>query len=208
MECAPIVITPKGASSAEAVRGDRVNRSPILTLESPLITRPVLTRTAPTPPRRGSTPDSISAAASMVLSGRETVAAAARITGADPASVETLAWETAKTQVHERDAGCCTACLAGGTEVHHRVRRADGFGADPVIAFGFANTTLLCGPCHRKAHDAANPEMAARGYRLESWQSPEAEPLVLFSYGEPGVTVWLTAVGEYATVPPEVGSKA
>jgi hypothetical protein len=144
----------------------------------------------------------------MVLSGRETVAAAARITGVDPASVETLAWATAKGQVHERDAGCCTACLAAGTEVHHRLRRADGFSGDPVIAFGFANTTLLCGPCHRMAHDGADPEMAARGFRLESWQSPETEPLMLFSYGKDGVTVWLTSVGEYSTVPPEIGSRA
>jgi len=170
-----------------------------------IVITPKTARTAPKPPRRGSPLCSVSEAASMVLAGRETVAVAARITGADPVSVEALAWETTQRLVHERDAGCCTACLAAGTDVHHRVRRVCGFSADPVIAFGFANTTLLCSPCHRKAHDLANPEMTARGYRLESWQSPEAEPLVLFSDGAPGVTVWLTPVGEYATVPPKVG---
>lgn len=199
----PIVITPKSASFAEALEG-AVNRSPVLTLRTPLLAERDVKRTAPRPPHRDFPPGSVSEAVRLVLSGRETVAAAARITGNDPASVETLAWETTKRLVHERDAGCCTACLAAGTDVHRRVRRGRGFAADPVIAFGFANTTLLCGPCHRKAHDVANPEMAARGYRLESWQSPEAEPLVLFSDGEAGVTVWLTPVGEYA----KVGSRA
>jgi 5-methylcytosine-specific restriction endonuclease McrA len=127
------------------------------------------------------------------------------MTGADPASVEALAWETAKELVRDRDSGSCLACLAAGTDVHHRVRRACGSSADPLIAFGFANTTLLCGPCHGKAHDIANPEMAVRGYRLESWQSPEAEPLVLFSYAN-GVQIWLTQAGEYATIPPMAGS--
>lgn len=181
MECTPTVITPKPASCK---------------------------RTAPKPPRRGSSLGPVSEAVNRVLSGRETVAAAAWITGADPASVETHAWEITKSLIHQRDAECCTACLADGTDVHHRVRRSRGFSADPAIAFGFTNTTLLCGPCHRKAHDAADPEMAARGYRLENWQSPEAEPLMLFSYGESGITVWLTPVGEYSTVPPGVRTTA
>jgi hypothetical protein len=208
MKCTPIiVITPKSATFAEADGDDGVKRSPILARRTPLVAGEGLKRTAPKPPRRCSPPGSVTEAVSMVLVGRKTVAAAARITGADPVSVEALAWETAKKQVHERDSGCCLACLAAGTDVHHRVRRVCGSSADPVIAFGFANTTLLCRPCHRKAHDVANPEMAARGYRLESWQSPEAEPLVLFSYA-PGVTIWLTPAGEYATVPPKVGSRA
>jgi len=208
MECTRIAITPKTASSVAAVSGEGMDRSPMLTLWTPLSAGGGLRKTASKPPHRGSPLGSVSEAASRVLSGRETVAAAAWITGADPASVEALAWETAQSLVHERDAGCCTACLADGTDVHHRVRRSRGFSADPVLAFGLANTTLLCGPCHRKAHDAANPEMTARGYRLEGWQSPEAEPLMLFSYGESGVSAWLTPVGEYSTVPPEMRSRA
>jgi hypothetical protein len=201
MERTPIiVITPKSASFAEAA-GRGVKRTPLLTLGTLQMAGWDLRRTAQKPGCRGSSPALVGEAVGMVLSGRETVAAAARITGADPAAVETLAWETAKRQVHERDAGCCTACLAAGTDVHHRVSRARGFGADPVIAFGFANTTLLCVACHRKTHDVTNPEMAARGYRLERRQSPEAEPLVLFSNGESGVRVWLTPIGEYASVP-------
>lgn len=206
MERIPIiVITPKSASFAEAAGRGGVKRTPLLTLGTPPMAGWDLKTTAQQPGHRGALPVLVSEAVSMVLSGRETVAAAARITGADPAAVETLAWETAKRQVHERDAGCCTACLAAGTDVHHRVSRACGFGADPVIAFGFANTTLLCVACHRKTHDVTNPEMAARGYRLESRQSPEAEPMVLFSNGESGVRVWLTPIGEYASVPQKAG---
>ena len=203
MERTPtIVITPKSPGFAEAVGAGGVRSTPVLTLGTLQMAGWNLGRTAQKPGRRGSSPVLVGEAVGMVLSGRETVAAAARITRADPAAVDTLAWETTKKQVHERDAGCCTACHAAGTDVHHRVSRATGFSADPVLAFGFANTTLLCAACHRKAHDVANPEMAARGYRLETWQSPEAEPLVLFSNGESGVTVWLTPMGEYATVEP------
>ena len=132
VERTPVVITPKPASSAVAVAvavavsvAD-VARSPMLALWTPLIAAGDLKRTAPKPPARGSALGPVSEAVSRVLSGRETVAAAAWITGADPASVETLAWETTKSLVHQLDAECCTACLADGTEVHHRVRRSRG----------------------------------------------------------------------------------
>lgn len=206
MKCTPIIIIPKGAGSVRA--DDGVNRSPILARRIPPAWGGGIGGISPKPPRRRSPACSVAEAVGMVLTGQQTVAAAAMITGADPVSVEALAWETAKKQVHERDCGSCTACLAAGTDVHHRVRRDCGTSADPVIAFGLANATLLCRPCHRKAHDVANPEMTARGYRLEGWQSPEAEPLMLFSYGPSGVTIWLTPAGEYATVPPKVGSSA
>lgn len=206
MKCTSIgLITPKSATFAEADGDDGIRRSPIFVRTTPLMVGGDLQGTASKPPRRCSPPGSVTEAASMVLAGRETVAAAARITGADPVSVETLAWETVKKRVFERDCGSCLACLAAGTDVHHRVRRVRGTSADPVIAFGFANATLLCRPCHLKAHGIANPEMAARGYRLESWQSPEAEPLVLFSHTS-GTRIWLTPAGEFATVAPKVGS--
>lgn len=164
MKCTPIiVITPKRATFAEADGRDGVKRSPILARRTHLTLREGSKRTAAKPKPPLSVPEAVA----LVLAGQETVAAAARIAGADPVSIEALAWEMAKKQVHERDCGSCLACLAAGTDVHHRVRRACGPGADPVIAFGFANTALLCRPCHLKASPKEN-----RANCLTSGQSP------------------------------------
>lgn len=153
--------------------------------------------------KRGRSPrGSVAAAVRLVLAGSETVACAARLTGADPGSVEAAAWEAAKLLVHERDSETCLNCGHRGTDVHHRVRRGMGGTADPVIAFGLVNLTLLCRRDHLLAHRADKPEMADKGYRLETWQDPAVEPLWLFSEGG-GALVWLTAEGGYEAAAPE-----
>jgi hypothetical protein len=149
---------------------------------------------------------SVKAAVCLVLAGQSTVAQAARITGANPESVEDAAWATATQLVRDRDSETCLNCGHLGTDVHHRQRRGMGGTADPVIAFGMVNLALLCAPCHRLAHKADKPEMAVKGYRLETWQDPGAEAVTLFSEIGPGESVWLRPDGGYADVSPLAGA--
>lgn len=145
---------------------------------------------------------SVRAAVALVLAGHTTVAEAARVTGANPESVEARAWEEAKRLVHDRDSETCLNCGRRGTDVHHRVRRGMAGTSDPRIFVGMANLALVCRPCHSLAHKADDPEMGVKGYRLETWQSPERVPLWLA--GENGGSwIWLTASGEYADSAPE-----
>lgn len=146
---------------------------------------------------------SVKAAVGLVLCGQSTVAQAARITGANPESVEGAAWAAAKQLVRDRDSETCLNCGHAGTDVHHRVRRGMGGTADPVIAFGRANLALLCRPCHALAHKTGDPEMAAKGYRLETSQDPAVEPLMLVSEFGSGALVWLKPYGGYATTRPK-----
>jgi hypothetical protein len=150
---------------------------------------------------------SVKAAVRLVLAGQLTVAQAARVTGANPESVEAAAWREAKRLVMERDSYTCLATGGRAADVHHRVPRGMGGTADPRIAFGLANLVSLTRAAHDLAHKADNPEMAVRGFRLERWQDPALEPLLLF--GEHGgATAWLTAGGEYATSCPEKAGAA
>lgn len=166
---------------------------------------------APSPARadrQRSPRGSVKAAVLLVLGGHQAVSRAALIYGANPESVEAAAWAAAKQLVHDRDSESCLNCGHLGTDVHHRVRRGMGGTADPVIAFGRANLVLLCRPCHTLAHEADKPEMALKGYRLETWQSPEAEPLTLFSELGPGSDIWLTPDAGYAPVRPDMAGAA
>jgi hypothetical protein len=143
-----------------------------------------------------------------VLTGVLTVRQAALIDGANPESVEAAAWAAAKQLVRDRDSETCLNCGQAGTDVHHRLRRGMGGTADPVIAFGMANLVLLCRPCHSLAHKADDPEMAAKGYRLETWQEPVQEPVMLFSEFGSGASIWLTPDGCYSTVGPDLAGAA
>jgi hypothetical protein len=145
---------------------------------------------------------SVKAAVQLVLGGNLTVARAALTYGANPESVEAAAWAAAKQLVRDRDSETCLNCGHAGTDVHHRVRRGMGGTADPVIAFGLANLALLCRPCHALAHKTDDPEMAAKGYRLETTADPAAEPLMLFSEFGSGAPVWLKPDRGYATERP------
>lgn len=158
--------------------------------------------------KRGRSPrGSVAAAVTLVLGARLTVAEAAAITGADRKTVDDAAWEAVKLVVRERDSRTCLNCGHLGTDVHHRVRRGMGGTADPVIAFGLANLVLLCRECHALAHKTDKPEMADKGYRLETRQEPADEPLILFS--ENGTAeVWLTADGGYVTAAPGTAGAA
>lgn len=149
---------------------------------------------------------SVKAAVRLVLGGEATVARAARLTGAVPDSVEDAAWEAAKQLVRDRDSETCLSCGRAGLDVHHRVRRGMGGTADPVIAFGRANLVLLCRPCHNLAHRTDDPEMAAKGYRLDTSQDPAAVPLLLCSEQGSGAPAWLTPGGGYAAASPVAGA--
>jgi hypothetical protein len=149
---------------------------------------------------------SVRTAVTLVLDRWYTVAQAARSTGAFPESVEDAAWAAVKQLVRERDSYTCLNCGHAGTDVHHRVRRGMGGTADPVIAFGMANLVLLCRPCHRLAHKTDDPEMASRGYRLDTSQDPAAEPLMIHSEFGSGMTVRLTPGGAYSEASPMAGA--
>jgi hypothetical protein len=144
----------------------------------------------------------------LVLAGQETVAQAARITGANPESVEAAAWAVAKQLVLERDSYTCLHSGQAAVDVHHRVRRGMGGTADPVIAFSLVNLVSLSRASHNLAHKADDPEMALKGYRLETWQDPAMEPLMLFSESGWRSPVWLKPEGGYATVRPEMAGAA
>ena len=158
---------------------------------------------APRLPRPRLPMEPVTEAVRLVLTGKSTVAQASAITRIDPEAIEMLARAKVERQVRRRDAGSCLACRARGTDVVHRVRRGVGYNADPVLAFGLANAVLLCAVHCARAEDLADPEMEAKGYRLRLWQKPEEEPVTMFSESHSGITVWLTASGEFSTVPPE-----
>jgi hypothetical protein len=117
-----------------------------------------------------------------------TVAQAARVTGADPESVEAAAWAEAKRLVMERDSCTCLATGELAVDVHHRVPRGIGGTADPKVAFGLANLVAVT----RSAHNAIHRGEGPAGFLLESWQDPETVPL-LVSGEHGGSLVYLTA---------------
>jgi len=84
--------------------------------------------------------------------------------------------------VRERDNYQCQACgtaIAGGWySVQHRVARGTGGAGTPD------NLVLLCGSatspgCHRRCEDR-DPVMHARGFWLNSWESPADIPVAAF----------------------------
>lgn len=104
-----------------------------------------------------------------------------------------------------RDNWQCVACgkPAGGAftswSIQHRIARGQGGTND------LSNLIVLCGSattgCHGKC-EARDREMQARGYWLESWQNPAAEP-VMVAAQDGGATVWLSDDGEYLLEAPE-----
>jgi hypothetical protein len=101
--------------------------------------------------------------------------------------------------VVRRDGYCCVACgvYIGDRpfSIQHRVARGQG-GTNAL-----SNLLTLCGSavtgCHGRCEQRSR-EMQARGYWLESWQDPAAEPVMICGE-QSGVTVWLGADGGYLT---------
>jgi hypothetical protein len=162
---------------------------------------------APKPAKADRSPSprgSVKHAVGLVLAFRLPVAQAAALTGADPGSVEAAAWAAVKQLVRDRDSHTCLNCGRPGTDVHHRVRRGMGGTADPLIAFGMANLVTLCRRrCHVLAHKTDDPEMAAKGFRLETRQDPAAEPLTLAGEHGSGAMIWLDPEGGYLMARPD-----
>ena len=46
--------------------------------------------------------------------------------------------------------------------------------------------------------EARDPHDLARGYRLESWQDPAAEPVMYFDQDGSGFTAWLLEDGTFS----------
>ena len=112
--------------------------------------------------------------------------------------------------VLERDSLLCCRCGRpagpgiGLYSIQHRVARGVGGGN------GIQNLLLLCGSattsCHGEVEARLNPHDLDAGFRLESWQDPAAEPVMLHSEHGSGMTVWLTGDGGYSTEAPEEGA--
>ena len=102
--------------------------------------------------------------------------------------------------VLNRDRWACARCGApagpatGTYSIQHR--KARGVGGDNSLP----NLLLLCGSattgCHGEV-EGRDPHDLARGYRLESWQDPAAEP-VMYSDGGSGFTAWLLPDGSFS----------
>jgi hypothetical protein len=96
-----------------------------------------------------------------------------------------------------RDGYCCVACgiYIGDRpfSIQHRVARGQGGTNSP------SNLVVLCGSgitgCHGRC-EQRDREYQARGYWLESWQDPAAEPVMVCG-PQGGATVWLSADGSY-----------
>jgi hypothetical protein len=107
--------------------------------------------------------------------------------------------------VLERDGHACVRCGrpagpgTGPYSIQHRVAR--GVGGDNSLP----NLILLCGSattlCHGKVESRDNRgdrHDQAAGWRLESWQDPEREPVLIVSAGGGGIRAWLERDGGIA----------
>ena len=101
--------------------------------------------------------------------------------------------------VLNRDGYLCARCGkpagpggVGPYSIQHRVARGVSGDNSP------ANLLLLCGSattgCHGAVESRMDPHDLAAGYRLESWQNPETEP-VMYASADGGFTAWLEPNG-------------
>lgn len=96
-----------------------------------------------------------------------------------------------------------------GGQIQHRLARGSGGSSLPIVA-SVVNAALLCGTpasgCHGRAEDR-DEEMRAWGFWLkhgDGW--PDEVPIMLHSEHGSGITVWLSADGEYGNEPPMGGA--
>lgn len=107
--------------------------------------------------------------------------------------------------VLERDDWSCVCCGKSVTgqpySLQHRKRRSQGGSNDPsnlVTVLGTGATG-----CHFRIDSRIDPADEAKGYTCRSWQNPAAVPVMVLSEHGSGMTVWLSADGQYLTEPPE-----
>ena len=133
-----------------------------------------------------------------------------------PAAVKTAPRETGPSRkmralICARDGYQCVRCGkpagpdAGPYSIQHRIARQSGGTSDPE-ANSPSRLLLLCGSattgCHGEVEARKDPHDLAAGYRLESWQDPEAEGVMYFDASGCGVTKWLEAGGGLADEAP------
>lgn len=113
-------------------------------------------------------------------------------------------------QVLTRDGFACARCgkpcgpgIAPYSLQHRKARGVGGDSSAPnlVLLDGTATTG-----CHGEVESRRDPHDLARGYRLESWQNPEAEPVMYFSPGGSGFTAWLLRDGSLSFDGPGVAA--
>ena len=97
---------------------------------------------------------------------------------------------------------CCGVSVIGRRySLGHRRRASQG--GKPVPA----NLITLLGwggeECHGRIDLYRDPDDAAKGYRVESWQDPALIPVMVFSPGGSGMTLFPTADGRWSPEPPE-----
>jgi hypothetical protein len=112
-----------------------------------------------------------------------------------PAAKDTGPGRVTRAAVLDRDGWCCARCGrpcgpgVGPYSLQHRKARGVGGGNE------MSNLLVLCGSattlCHGEVESKASREDNARGYWLESWQSPLAEGVMYFEPDGSGVTRWL-----------------
>ena len=113
--------------------------------------------------------------------------------------------------VLERDSYACVCCgvsVEGRLySLQHRKRRSQGGTNDAT------NLVTVLGDgtqgCHARIDSRIDPADEARGYTCRSYQDPALVPVMVFEASASGITVWLTADGQYSTEPPsEAGDAA
>ena len=107
--------------------------------------------------------------------------------------------------VLERDGYACVCCgrsvIGQPYSLQHRKRRSQGgdnSASNLVTVLGTGTTA-----CHERIDSRRDPADEAKGYTCRSWQEPAEIPVMVFSPGGSGMTVWLSADGRYLTEAPE-----
>lgn len=106
--------------------------------------------------------------------------------------------------VLERDGYRCVCCgrsvIGWPYSLQHRLRRSQGGDSTPVNLV----TVLGTGTTghHARIDSRADPNDEARGYTVRSWDDPAQIPVMVFSQGGSGMTVWLSSNGHYLFEPP------
>lgn len=99
--------------------------------------------------------------------------------------------------VVRRDGYMCMCCGAGmAARAAGVMRRRPDLGDSP------ANLITVLDSCRDRIAAGADPHDEAAGYRLQPWQDPAVEPVMIFSEHGSGATVWLTADGGYSVAVP------
>jgi hypothetical protein len=123
--------------------------------------------------------------------------------------------QATRQMVYERDGNMCVCCgrpVEGRPHsVGHRKRRSQGGTNDLSNLLTFLG--LGVNPSDPDDHHARidaglDPHDEGRGYSLESWQDPAAEPVMIFSESGSGAMKYLTDDGALADELPEPGVRA